>query len=386
MAKGPSSSTCGSTATSSTTPTAPSPSATSTSTAGTRTPTAGTGDAFFEDTIGPKPLRIAHPQHVWARQLNIEFGEKPLVENHGGTLWLLGYKTEGQMVCIQQTAGKTELLGGLIYPLRNVPGGTPAFLIEGGEAALSYAMSGPKYPNQVRSTVRGGEQTLKGDDVGWRAAALVDVAAGRTCKPPSTGKVEPAVIDADGGVPFWKREATEPRRCLPRRCRHDLRRPRHRQHQRPAAPRPLEAAAVEQRCPAVGGRKPAGPGPDLRARAAPSAADPAAGTSSGSVILPPKPGRYRLTGEAMADTWGPDGPIRVIVQVVDDDRDEEVRPILDTSVADRSTIDWSDHEAVQNIELRQDESLLLTFTAERGGTASLDLAPTNSPTALEAVE
>ncbi|MDA1137796.1 MAG: glycoside hydrolase family 55 protein, partial [Planctomycetota bacterium] len=46
----------------------------------------GTGDFFIEDTIGPKPFLISHPQDVWCRQLNIEFGEEPLIENHGGNL------------------------------------------------------------------------------------------------------------------------------------------------------------------------------------------------------------------------------------------------------------------------------------------------------------
>ncbi len=139
----------------------------------------GTGDLFIEDTIGPKPLVVAHGQNVFARQLNIEFGEQPLIENNGGTLWLLGYKTEGQMVCLRQTAGRTELLGALLYPLRKVPATTPAFLIEGGEAALTYAMSGPKYPVHVISQVKGGQQTLDGNQAGGRSAALVSVKAGK---------------------------------------------------------------------------------------------------------------------------------------------------------------------------------------------------------------
>ncbi|MGF1634531.1 MAG: glycosyl hydrolase family 28-related protein [Phycisphaerae bacterium] len=143
-----------------------------------RNTAAGTGDAFFDDTIGPKPLLVEHPQRVFARQLNIEFGNEPLIENHGGTLWLLGYKTEGQMVCLKQTAGRTELLGGLLYPLRNVPGQTAAFDITGGEAALSFAMSGPRYPVPVRIRVMGGEQQITNGTVGGRSAALIRVRAG----------------------------------------------------------------------------------------------------------------------------------------------------------------------------------------------------------------
>ena len=346
---------------------------------------AGTGDLFIEDTIGPKPLRVAHPQRVFARQLNIEFGEEPLVENHGGTLWLLGYKTEGEMVCIHQTSGKTEMLGGLIYPLREVPGNTPAFLIEGGEAALSYVMSGPKYPNQVRSTTRDGSQTLKGDDVGWRAAALVDVAAGPEVEPTASVKQE-ANVTADGGVPFWTADAEgadadaatytdaagHTWAAVALGGTNDL--------DKPANWKPMKFNADARRW----------EGGDLQDNAPTYAADrtlrgrPSGGKLVGLTFTPASAGTFALTGTAAADTWGPDGPIRVVVSVID--AEGKARSVLDQSFDDRSEITWSDHEALQAVQLAEDERLLLGFASERGGTASLDLAPSDQPTTIEAVK
>jgi hypothetical protein len=112
----------------------------------------GSGDVHFDDTIGPKPVVVRHPQRLFARQLNIEFGQDPLVRNYGGDLWLFGYKTEGSMPALRQDGGRTELLGGLLYPLKNgpaVPG--PAIDIRGGTASLSYVENGRGYSLHVKS-------------------------------------------------------------------------------------------------------------------------------------------------------------------------------------------------------------------------------------------
>ncbi len=77
----------------------------------------GSGDVFFEDTIGV-PLRIKHPQSVWGRQVNCEFiSDAPMIQSNGGKVWLLGYKTEGQQVIFDGRSGRLELLGGLAYAL-----------------------------------------------------------------------------------------------------------------------------------------------------------------------------------------------------------------------------------------------------------------------------
>lgn len=341
----------------------------------------GTGDVFFEDAIGPKPLLVVHHQRVFARQLNIEFGTKPLVENHGGDLWLLGYKTEGEMVCLRQTAGRTELLGALLYPLRQVEGGTPAFLIEGGEAALTYAMSGPKYPDQVLSRVRGGEQTLTGKHVGWRSAALVRVSAGADVEPLGGVPVERDHTD-DKGVPFWKQGAADAAggftdatgnrwSVLALGSRNEL--------ATPAAWKPLSWNATRRRWE---GEEMVDQAPSydrnrvLRGRSS-------AGKLTGLLFQPAVAGDYRLTGEAKVETWGPDGPVEILVQAVAGDG--SVRTLLQQTFPNRSGVRWDEIEAVRSFALGAGERLLLTFASAKGGTACLHLSPAQTPTAIESV-
>ena len=133
---------------------------------GYRNTASGKGKLFIEDVLGT-PYRINGPQKVWARQLNAEFGKVPLIENHGGTLWILGMKTEGKVTAIRTVRGTTELVGALLYPLHNVPADTPAFINDQGRVALSYTISGKKYLVQV--------QERQGDQ--WRKLSHNDVPA-----------------------------------------------------------------------------------------------------------------------------------------------------------------------------------------------------------------
>jgi hypothetical protein len=77
------------------------------------------GRLFLTDvTLGP--LTVAKGQHVWARQLNIEgdttedASSEAKVQNRGGTVWILGMKTEDAGTVIKTVdGGRTELLGHL---------------------------------------------------------------------------------------------------------------------------------------------------------------------------------------------------------------------------------------------------------------------------------
>ncbi len=129
----------------------------------------GSGDMFFDDTIG-KPIRILHPQNVWGRQVNCEFGDDPLIENHGGNLWILGYKTEGQMICIKGVGGNTEVFGALLYPLRKVKPHVPMFSFDGGSASLNYRLNGQDYPIHVQADE--GKLKLMRKQVPGRGAGL----------------------------------------------------------------------------------------------------------------------------------------------------------------------------------------------------------------------
>ncbi len=142
----------------------------------------GTGDMFIEDTIG-KPIVIAHPQSVWGRSVNCEFGEESLIENHGGTLWMLGYKTEGEMVCIENKGGKTEVLGALLYPLRKPKADAPMLVNDGGVISISYAINGQQYNLTLKQRKAGAGddawQTFEQKNVGRRNLSLLRGDAGR---------------------------------------------------------------------------------------------------------------------------------------------------------------------------------------------------------------
>lgn len=139
---------------------------------------AGTGDVFLADTIG-KPIRVQYPQRLWGRQVNSEFGEDPLIENHGGTVWLLGYKTEGEMVCYRQTAGWGELLGTQFYPLNKKHPVGPAILVEGGACSAAVTMNDRGYQLYIGRELGNPALGIAARTVGWRSAALVRCGVGK---------------------------------------------------------------------------------------------------------------------------------------------------------------------------------------------------------------
>jgi Pectate lyase superfamily protein len=128
----------------------------------------GFGPLFIED-VSAGDWVFKH-QSVWARQLNPEnLGRK--IINQGGTLWILGLKTEKEGTAVETTeAGKTEILGGLLYPAmppsRELPADQPAFINH--ESAFSVVMGessygGGFYKTIVQETRGGTTKTLMND-------------------------------------------------------------------------------------------------------------------------------------------------------------------------------------------------------------------------------
>lgn len=76
----------------------------------------GTGPVLIEDCCSnPTTNWRIKGQTVWARQFNVE-NEGTHVINDGGTLWILGFKTERGGTLIETlNGGRTELLGGFSY-------------------------------------------------------------------------------------------------------------------------------------------------------------------------------------------------------------------------------------------------------------------------------
>lgn len=119
--------------------------------------TGNQGQTFIEDVIG-KDYILNQGHTLWARQLNAEFGNQPLIRNLGGTLWILGMKTEGQMTCIENVKGKVELIGALLYPLKGGKPDVPAFLNDQGQISLTYRLNGGKnYPLHIKERSQSGE-------------------------------------------------------------------------------------------------------------------------------------------------------------------------------------------------------------------------------------
>lgn len=71
-------------------------------------------DAFLED-VTTDDLTVVKGQRVWARQLNVE-NEGTHLTNDGGSLWVLGYKTErGGTLLHTKKGGASEIFGNYSY-------------------------------------------------------------------------------------------------------------------------------------------------------------------------------------------------------------------------------------------------------------------------------
>ncbi|MCU0493383.1 MAG: glycoside hydrolase family 55 protein [Chloroflexaceae bacterium] len=101
----------------------------------------GAGDLFAEDAQ-LDGFTIQAGQRFWGRQINNEYRQGTKITNNGGTLWILGMKTEGRHTVIDtRNGGQSEYLGGLLYPAEVLmEPGEMAFRVSGGaRVALLYA-------------------------------------------------------------------------------------------------------------------------------------------------------------------------------------------------------------------------------------------------------
>lgn len=139
------------------------------------------GKLFLED-VGVS-LRINYPHQVWARQLNVETldAARTKIENKGGTLWILGLKTEGKGSVINTTkGGKTEVLGTLIYPVHDFTAQEKqeaAFISNNSSQSLIYSVSAygehKNYDIQVEETRNGVKRQLLSKDFPGRMPLFV---------------------------------------------------------------------------------------------------------------------------------------------------------------------------------------------------------------------
>jgi hypothetical protein len=124
-----------------------------------------TGPLFVEDVFLPGWEFTS--QRVWARQFNPENwasdGTESQVTNTSGTLWILGFKTEGAAPFIAtRSGGRTELLGGYNYisatKAETVPADSVPYLAEDATMALTFLAENFRdsdYLTDIRQTLNG---------------------------------------------------------------------------------------------------------------------------------------------------------------------------------------------------------------------------------------
>lgn len=132
---------------------------------------AGTGRMFLEDVV-LRPVLVNYPQQLWARQLNPENGTAPLVENHGGAVWIFGLKTEGPVTVVRNVQGATEVAGALTYPTRTVPAEVPLYLNEEGSLSFTHLVTEQDWPLWVRETREGVTRDLPNSSACFRGIPL----------------------------------------------------------------------------------------------------------------------------------------------------------------------------------------------------------------------
>jgi len=133
----------------------------------------GTGDVFLEDNMGARPY-VNFPQSLWARQLNVEYGRRPLLINKGGKVWILGMKTEGKFSNLVNEGGVLECYA--LYSMTN-PGpdkSMPMILNKGGRMAVSFADGGQKsFYTKIQETQGGVTKA----DAAWRRETMLYLSA-----------------------------------------------------------------------------------------------------------------------------------------------------------------------------------------------------------------
>ena len=125
----------------------------------------GKGPLFLED-VATDDVRIGKGQEVWARQLNVE-NEGTHITNDGGTLWVLGYKTErGGTLLSTKGGGRSEIFGTFSY---TTTAGklAPMFVTEDASAFAFFnevCYTGDPFTVLIRETRKGVVKEVKRGD------------------------------------------------------------------------------------------------------------------------------------------------------------------------------------------------------------------------------
>jgi hypothetical protein len=131
--------------------------------------TAGSGPLFLEDVVGGG--FVFTKQEVYCRQLNAE-NETVKVTNDGGTLWILGLKTERKGTLVEtKNGGKTEVLGCFCYTTAKEPHAGPMFACTDSVMSVTAGetcFTGKPFAVVVRETRKGETKELTREDAKGR--------------------------------------------------------------------------------------------------------------------------------------------------------------------------------------------------------------------------
>jgi hypothetical protein len=167
------------------------------------TGSANAGKLHLEDVALKNTLTLNPGQKVWARQLNTELDYGRIL-NNGADLWILGIKTENRGYVIKTTnCGRTELLGGLIYPVKTFSTSETAFICEEAQQSLIFGATsystGKMYAVLVRETQNGVVKEMK---YGGQIKLFLPLHAGHntTCAPSTAPAPTPAPTGIAAGT------------------------------------------------------------------------------------------------------------------------------------------------------------------------------------------
>jgi hypothetical protein len=124
---------------------------------------------FIEDVAGARQCLIGPGESCWARQYDPESPDIVMIEVDGGSMWILGLKTEGRSThIIARNGAKVELLGGVSYQSwRKQELDPPMFIVEDSAASFTFGFYhwNKPFTTIVSETIKGTHRTLLRDDL-----------------------------------------------------------------------------------------------------------------------------------------------------------------------------------------------------------------------------
>ncbi len=161
----------------------------------------GAGKVYLEDVETNTQVNFYPQQKVWARQWNNEKDTTRIV-NKGADVWILGLKTERKGTVIKTTdCGRTELLGGFLYPVKAFTAtDAPAFICENAQQSLIFGTStyndNYMYPILIRE--KKGSQTKELKNTVFRGRTAIVLHLGNTATTCPNISLKAAAIDSTG--------------------------------------------------------------------------------------------------------------------------------------------------------------------------------------------